>query len=569
MIRSDNQLATNQGHGAWSRLQRLDADLDLLRDLYAIEQFRWTPMKQKFPDSAVVVRRYLEALPLLGAGQSSTDAAVKWVSDSVVSERIVIAMDWLLVEHGLSQAGQQDSELVTGENDQAQENRKKTENLRAVLRQVDADPFRDAVRNSIFSDDLATLRELMEQQESLEQPPGFASILGGCKAIDANRRRQILESAINRNPENLGLLMTRGHMASELQNGSVTEQLRWFQAAAAAAPEFPAAHINMGNALALNDQFDAAMTCYNKAIELDPLIAGSHLSLALALYDQGQVGEAIASYQRALYFEPSNAETHVALARALDDIGQMNEAIAEFQKAVELDPDSPGPFFQLGDLLKTQGQFSESQAAIQRGHALGLNQPNWMIPSSDLVRHAELMVAMDSKLPAFLNGVFEPADAMERTTLAEVCIARKLYHTAAGLYVTAFTLAPELADDPESEHRYNAVRAVALATTGPGEDAARLDDKEKTRLRQQGLEWLRAELTLRRRQLESDLDADRALAMTALQNLQNNRDLGGIREPEAITDMTADEQQAITRLWDDVDAILKAEEEKLATREKK
>ncbi|MEJ7593393.1 MAG: serine/threonine-protein kinase, partial [Planctomycetaceae bacterium] len=177
------------------RLNRLDADLDVLRDLYAIEQFRWTPIKQELPDTAVLVRHCLEALPPFGAGQDSTspDGAAKWVSDSVVSERIVIAMDWLLMELCLSQVGQQDGESVAVGNYQPQDDRKKIDKLRAVLRQVDADPFRDAVRDSILSDDLATLREWVGQPESLEQPPGFAAVLGACTAIDANRRRQILE----------------------------------------------------------------------------------------------------------------------------------------------------------------------------------------------------------------------------------------------------------------------------------------------------------------------------------------------------------------------------------------
>ena len=557
------------------QLQRLEADLDLLRALYAIEQFRWTPMKQKFPDTAGVVGRYLEALPPFGAGQDSgsPDAAAKWVSDSVVSERIVAALDWLLMELCLFQVGQQNGESVAGENDQPQDNRNKIDKLRAVLRKVDSDPYRDAVRDAIRSDSRGTLTELVDQPEALKQPPRFAAVLGECKAIDVNRRRHIMEMAINQHPEDLGLLMTRGHIASDLQNGGLTEQLRWFQAAAAAAPEFPAAHINMGNALALNNQFESAIGCYKKAIELAPLNPATHLSLGLALYDHGQVGEAIASYKLALHFAQFSNETrteaHVALASALYDIGQVNEAIAEFEKAIELDSKDPGLFFLLGNLLKEQGQFTESLAVIQRGDALGSNQPNWTISAFDLIRKAELRVAMDSKLPAFLNGEFEPADAEERTALAEVCMTRQLYRAATGLYAAAFTLAPELADDLESEHRFNAVRAVALATAGHGEDAASMDDSEKTRLRQQSLDWLRADFAIHRRQLKSDLPAVRTLSLTALHNWQDNKDLGSIREPESLAQMSADEQEAFARFWTDVEALMKEAEATLASRENK
>jgi len=42
--------------------------------------------------------------------------------------------------------------------------------------------------------------------------------------------------------------------------------------------------------------------------------------------------------------------------------------------------------------------------------------------------------------------------------------------------------------------------SAALAAAGQGEDAAKLDDKERTRLRKQALDWLRADLALRRKQ---------------------------------------------------------------------
>src|SRR5262249_27110442 len=43
------------------RLGRLDADLALLRDLDAIDQFRWTVTDGKAPDAAAVARRTWEA----------------------------------------------------------------------------------------------------------------------------------------------------------------------------------------------------------------------------------------------------------------------------------------------------------------------------------------------------------------------------------------------------------------------------------------------------------------------------------------------------------------------------
>jgi len=47
-----------------------------------------------------------------------------------------------------------------------------------------------------------------------------------------------------------------------------------------------------------------------------------------------------------------------------------------------------------------------------------------------------------------------------------------------------------------------AARAAALAAARKGEDAAKLDTKEQARLRQQALDWLRADLALHTKQAE-------------------------------------------------------------------
>src|SRR5262249_61625432 len=79
---------------------------------------------------------------------------------------------------------------------------------------------------------------------------------------------------------------------------------------------------------------------------------------------------------------------------------------------------------------------------------------------------------------------------------------------------------PKLADARQAHLRYNAACCAALAAAGQGEDAAQLDDQERMRLRQQALDWLRADLALYTRQLESDKPADHAAAQQALRHWQ-------------------------------------------------
>jgi NAD(P)-dependent dehydrogenase (short-subunit alcohol dehydrogenase family) len=104
--------------------------------------------------------------------------------------------------------------------------------------------------------------------------------------------------------------------------------------------------------------------------------------------------------------------------------------------------------------------------------------------------------------------------------------------------------------------------AVAIAAAGRGEDAARLDDKERRRLRKQALDWLRADLALHRKQLESGKSQGRAAVRRVLCHWQKDSDLGGIRDGAALGNFPSDERKAFTRLWADVAALLKKAEEK-------
>jgi hypothetical protein len=228
----------------------------------------------------------------------------------------------------------------------------------------------------------------------------------------------------------------------------------------------------------------------------------------------------------------------------------------------------------LGHALAKLGRFAESLAALRRGHELGTKlgawpypahelgtkRGGWPYPSAEWVRQAEQMVALEGKLPAFLKGAYQPRDTAERLGLARVCHARKLHHTASRLYVDAFTADPKVADDRQSLHRYNAACHAALAAAGQGEDAARLDDAAKGKLRGQAHDWLKAELTVWGKLLDAGPPPARATIGQVLRHWQRDSDLAGLRDKAALTKLPADERARLTQLWADVAALLKKAE---------
>ncbi len=202
----------------------------------------------------------------------------------------------------------------------------------------------------------------------------------------------------------------------------------------------------------------------------------------------------------------------------------MDEAIACFRKAIALDP-------------------KDTNARIH-------------------LAKSERLTAARNNFTAFQKGSYTPATPSERLDLVEWCQVKKLHHTAAGLYAAAFAADPRLADDLKVGHRYSAACRAALAAAGQGQDAAKLDDKERTRLRQQALAWLRADLALWAKRLETGQPIDRGALQPALRHWQQDRDLASLREVTALAKLPAEERKVCTQLWANVAALLKKAEEK-------
>jgi tetratricopeptide (TPR) repeat protein len=243
---------------------------------------------------------------------------------------------------------------------------------------------------------------------------------------------------------------------------------------------------------------------------------------------------------------------HNHLGNALKARGEVKEAIACYKKAVAVDPKYAKAYCNLGQALARQGRFAESWTAYQRGHELGTKQSVWEHPSAQWVRQAKRLAALEARLPAVLEGEDKPSDTAERLDLIQVCQAKKLHHAATRLYTDAFAADPRLADDLNAGQRYNAACSAALAAAGQGQDAGKLDDRQRVRLRQQALNWLRADLTL----LAAG-EIGRSRVARILSHWRKDSNLAGLRDREALAKLPADEQKAFTQLWADVAELLK------------
>jgi tetratricopeptide (TPR) repeat protein len=307
---------------------------------------------------------------------------------------------------------------------------------------------------------------------------------------------------------------------------------------------------------------EEAIACYRKAIDIDPKHAWAHYNLGVALKAKGKVEEAIACFRKAIDLDPKYALAHNNLGIALGNKGQLDEAIACFRTAIDLDPRIGNPHFGLGVVYSRRGRYAEARDALARAlELLPANHPARAVASGRL-RESERLVKLEARLPRLLRGEDKPASAREGLDVVRLCQRKRLYAAAARFAAAAFAADPKVADSSTAAHRYNAACSAALAAGGKGEDAGKLDDKERARLRKQALDWLRAALVAQKKQLTSWWPGAATQARADLAHWQKDPDLAGIRDRDELAKLPADEQKAFTQLWADLAALLKKAEEK-------
>jgi tetratricopeptide (TPR) repeat protein len=307
--------------------------------------------------------------------------------------------------------------------------------------------------------------------------------------------------------------------------------------------------------LVAKGRLDQAIAECQEAIRLKKDLPQAYYNLGNALSDKGRPEEAIAEYQEAIRLKKDYATAHYSLGNVLRAKGRLEEAIAEYQEAIRL-KNLPEAHCNLGHALRSKGQFAQGLSCLRRGHELGSKSPHWRYPSAQWVRDCERLVALDDKLPNVLSGKVQPPDTAERLALAQFCQEhKKRYAAAARFYAEAFVAEPKLNGAQPSGHRYNAACAAALAGCGQGEDAKSLDDKERPRLRRQGLDWLQADLTAWRRLLEKEPAKAGPAVMQQMQHWQDNADFVGVRGVEALGRLPAAERAGWQKLWQEVEEL--------------
>jgi tetratricopeptide (TPR) repeat protein len=135
------------------------------------------------------------------------------------------------------------------------------------------------------------------------------------------------------------------------------------------------AHNSLGAYYAQKGELEAAITEYNRALEINPDYAEARNNLGIVFFRKGDLEQAIAQFGKALETMPDDAEIRYNLGNALAKKGQLNEAVEQYRKAVQINPDYEIALNTLGHALAMKGDVDEAIAQFRKaleiapGHA--------------------------------------------------------------------------------------------------------------------------------------------------------------------------------------------------------
>jgi tetratricopeptide (TPR) repeat protein len=302
--------------------------------------------------------------------------------------------------------------------------------------------------------------------------------------------------------------------------------------------------------------------------------SGDELRRSVALADRAAAAWSKASDARNPYLQ-----FLLGLAEYRQD--RLGRAIPLLREASDELPNRAGPRLVLAMAQYRSGSPKEARKTL----AAAVRAYNWeesrathttVWVSHVLRREAEALIV--PRMPEFLRGTYQPRDNDERLALVGVCQSRRLYAAAARLFVEAFAGEPGLADELTSEclhraareqeqspdridaldteGRYIAARCAALASCGLGKDGIELSAAARAQWRKQARAWLHADLAALARALDSGAPANRDLVKKMLTLWRADRDLAGLREPNALQQQPADERKECLALWEEVTTVL-------------
>ena len=139
-------------------------------------------------------------------------------------------------------------------------------------------------------------------------------------------------------------------------------------------------YLYIGNALAFQDDWDAALREYLEAVQTDPQLAEAHYNLGVSFAAIGQIDRGIAAFKETLEHNPNLYEAHFALGRCYQKADDAGRAYIHYNSACTARPQAAEPRYYMGLMHQSHGAHELAQRCF--AEALRV-EPNFVSPDPE------------------------------------------------------------------------------------------------------------------------------------------------------------------------------------------
>jgi superkiller protein 3 len=266
-----------------------------------------------------------------------------------------------------------------------------------------------------------------------------------------------LRRCVTRNPDHVAAQINLGWVCAQLCRRR--ESADAYAAVTRLAPSWAEGYYRLGCALQRLEQHEAAVSQFQRAIELSGGDAPAEYNLGVSLTAIGRRQEALFAYRRAVAIDPDNAEAAANLGVTLGTLGKDDEALSWFQRAFTLKPTSNSAR-NLAMTLSDLDRFAEAEQRFRDALRLGPASDDFHV---DVTMNLARVLAEQDKYEEAIGVLKQLADdgfdnVYTRSTLSGVLLMEGRTDEARAAAVSAVSISPE------SPTAHTAMGSVHLAT---------------------------------------------------------------------------------------------------------
>ncbi|MFN8009851.1 MAG: protein kinase [Holophagaceae bacterium] len=441
----------------------------------------WFLWRRSHP-APVRAARTLAVLPL---EQAVPNAEQAWMGTSLADAMTtalslrgdVMVLDRVWVQEALLRMGERPGQVPSSIQKVARELKADVWILGSY--QVQGDRIRvtvrtlDAAKGSVGAQLIVNgqVKDLLAVEDELQAKlPGILGIKGEAQGLDPHSKA--------RNPQTRELFAKASDLASKGNADAFEAAVTLYRKALELEPDYaPAraglswslqglgsAESHLGRTGKARDHFREAEAEAAKAVSLDPRLAFAHRALAAAYNRLGKAEDAKSAAERAVTLDPADALAHTYLADAYayeEGPAAVDIARRHYQRALELAPDSWLAHYRYAVLLQNDGELEASVAEARRAAELQPSSESARLAAGNALLWLGRYDEAERELREGLQQV--PSAKLLKLALAVIAFSRKDREAFAGVYA-------DLRDAWPKEN-YTAVLLAGLSQGMAGDEA--------------------------------------------------------------------------------------------------